>query len=220
MNVDVARGRVALLWFISVLLLAGLACAQAGEVLSPEEATARAQEAIEADTKIDVESDFAIGDEATLTGASFLINIYSEPGGSIAAAQERGVRVTVQRVVARDGNVWYQIEAPTGTGWVSADTLEPISAEEAEGEEAGGETETAGGDGDIVAGDEVYLTAVGFLTNIYDQPGGRLVANQQRGAQVTVLTVREVDGVRWYQIEAPTGQGWVPQENITTEPPQ
>jgi hypothetical protein len=220
MNVDVGRERVAFLWFISLLLLAGLACAQAGEVLSPEEATARVQGAIEADTRTDVESDIAIGDVATLTGSSFLVNIFSEPGGRIIAGQERGARVSVVRVVERDGDVWYQIEAPAGNGWVSARSLEPLPAEEAEDEEAGEETEAAAGDADIVAGDEVYLTAVGFLADIYDQPGGRLIANQERGAQVTVLSVTEEGGVTWYQIDAPTGQGWVPEENITTEPPQ
>ena len=69
-------------------------------------------------------------------------------------------------------------------------------------------------------GDEVYLTGKGFLISLMDAPGSRrMIAGQERGARVEILQASVVDGVLWYFIDAPTGEGWVPEENITNEAP-
>lgn len=69
-------------------------------------------------------------------------------------------------------------------------------------------------------GETVYLTNKSFLVNMMSEPGGnRMIATQQRGAQVNILQATTVDGELWYFIEAPTGKGWVPEENITDEAP-
>lgn len=69
-------------------------------------------------------------------------------------------------------------------------------------------------------GDTVYLTNKSFLVNMMSEPGGnRMIATQQRGAQVEILQASTVDGTLWYFIDAPTGQGWVPEENITDQAP-
>jgi len=69
-------------------------------------------------------------------------------------------------------------------------------------------------------GETVYLTNKSFLVNLMSEPGGnRMIAAQQRGALVDILQATTVDGELWYFINAPTGQGWVPEENITDEAP-
>lgn len=218
------RHRTALLWLIGLLVLVGLACAQSGEILTPEEATRQAAEAENAGSSGSgsgsevVTGDFEVGDSATLLGRSFLVNLYDAPGGKITAGQERGATVTVTAVdLDGDGDVWYKVEAPTGDGWVAADALEAIEgAEAAEGEDSDGEAVLDGPQ----PGDEVYLTARGFLVNLFDGPGSnRIIAGQERGVPVVILTVETVDGVKWYQVEAPTGEGWLPEENISTEAP-
>jgi len=69
-------------------------------------------------------------------------------------------------------------------------------------------------------GDVVYLTNKSFLVSLMSEPGGnRMIAGQERGAQVDILQATTVDGVIWYFIKAPTGEGWVPEDNITAEAP-
>jgi len=69
------------------------------------------------------------------------------------------------------------------------------------------------------AGDTVYLTGR-YLISMMDAPGSnKMIAGQERGVAVTIINSATVDGVIWYQIDAPTGQGWVPESNLTTEAP-
>ncbi len=204
------------LWLLAgLLILAGLACSQAGEILTPAEATARAK-AVEAQNQFTSDDSgaasggaFVVGDTATLIGRSFLVNLYDAPGGRIAAGQERGTVIIILESTTYKNEPWYKIEAPTGEGWVSAANLEPV--EEAVGEE--GTTEGP------QPGDEMYLAGKAFLVNFLDQPGGKIIAGQERGTAIIILQIAQHEGDTWYQIEAPTGQGWVPSENITTEAP-
>ena len=69
-------------------------------------------------------------------------------------------------------------------------------------------------------GDIVYLVNKSFLVSLMDAPGSnKMIAGQERGAQVEILQAANVDGVLWYFIDAPTGKGWVPETNISTEAP-
>lgn len=204
------KGRKALVWMIGVLILASLACSQAGEILTPAEATARAVESAPVFTTGDSSVEggmFEAGDKALLTDRSFLVNLYDTPGGKVSAGQERGAEVTVLEVLTQADTVWYKIEAPTGAAWVPAKNLKALEGE--------AETAVEGPQ----PGDGVYLQGKSFLVNFLDGPGGKIIAGQERGMAVTILQVANVDGVVWYQIDAPAGQGWVPAENITTEAP-
>lgn len=204
------KGRRALILMIGVLILASLACSQAGEILTPAEATARAVEAapVFATGDSSVEGGvFEAGDKAELTDRSFLVNLYDAPGGKVSAGQERGAEVTVLEVSTDVGAIWYKIEAPTGQAWVPAKNLKALEGE--------AETAVTGPQ----PGDGAYLQGKSFLVNFLDVPGGKIIAGQERGMAVTILQVAEVDGAVWYQIDAPAGQGWVPEENITTEEP-
>ena len=69
-------------------------------------------------------------------------------------------------------------------------------------------------------GDTVYLGGKGYLIRLTDKPGGtRMVAGQEKGVQVVILNVTDFEDKKWYLIDAPTGEGWVPEENIVTEEP-
>jgi hypothetical protein len=68
--------------------------------------------------------EFVEGDTVYLTGTAFLINIYELPGSNrFVANQERGVAVIVRGFTFYEGDLWYMVEAPTGTGWVEAQFL-------------------------------------------------------------------------------------------------
>jgi hypothetical protein len=222
MRASQRKGQRGLLWLISLLLVAGLACAQAGEVLTPEEATERARNPVVTNGDSDVEGDYAVGESATLVGEGFLINLLDQPGGRITGGQARGATVTIEQIAeAEDGEIWYRVQSSGSGGWVRGENLEPA---EGEGETAEGDSEdTTGGEGaggaEFQPDDTVYLTGVGFLINLLDQPGGRIVAGQERGATVTVLDSAQQDGVVWYRVRAAGGEGWVSEENVTAEAP-
>lgn len=202
------KTRTALLWLIGLLGLVALACAQSGEIITPEEATRRAEEAAaglgETGGAVD-EAELNVGDQAILGGRGFLVNLLDAPGGKISGGQERGATVEIMESVLHEGEVWYRIAAGTGEGWVAGDNLEPAEPEAPSGPQPG---------------DTVYLTGQGFLINLVEEPGSlRFIANQERGAEVVILEVTQLDGAAWYLVDAPTGEGWVPAENITTEVP-
>jgi hypothetical protein len=74
--------------------------------------------------------------------------------------------------------------------------------------------------GGFQIGEIVYLTNRSFLVSLMDEPGGRrMIAGQERGAQVEILQAVPVDGKLWYFVKAPTGQGWVPEDNVTDQAP-
>lgn len=218
MNVG-AREREVLASLMALLIIAGLACSGAGGMLTPNEATKRARRPEVVSAGAGVEYSFQAGDTALLIGRSLLVDVLSEPGGTTKAAQERGTEVEVTDVVQSEREIWYEIDAPTGNGWVSADNLEDVpSAEPIVGK--AGATGSERSLGEIDSGDTVYLTGIGYLVNLYDMPGGRLVAKLQRGAPLTVTVAKEQDGVTWYQVVTDDSQGWVAEANITSEAPQ
>ena len=205
------KARTTILWLVGLLVLASLACSQAGEILTPEEATARAEAAfgpvIGSDDAVNAE--FKVGDQATLAGKGFLVNLMDEPGGKISGGQERGAEVEVTSSAVYEGEIWYRVKANTGEGWIKAANLEPLEIEE----EAAPATT-------YQAGDEVYLAGKSFLVSLMGEAGGnRMIAGQERGTLVIIIETADVEGVTWYLIDAPTGQGWVPEENLTTEAP-
>jgi hypothetical protein len=146
------NSRKNVLWACAAVLLvlfsASLACERAGEVLTPAEATARAEQAT-------------------------------------ARAREEQI-------------------VPTAT---SKPTTEGSAGEPAEPE------------GPQI-GDVVYLGGTGYLIRLVDKPGGtRMIAGQEKGVEIEILNVTEYEGEKWYLVDAPTGEGWVPAENVLTEAP-
>jgi hypothetical protein len=129
------RTRLPFVIIIAMLVLAGLACAQSGEILTAAEATERAaggppptaeegEEGEAEETQEGPASTFSVGDTVYITGRAFLVNIFDAAGSRrISAGQERGVEVTILQVTDVDGVSWYQIDAPTGTGWLPEENL-------------------------------------------------------------------------------------------------
>ena len=86
------------------------------------------------------------------------------------------------------------LPTPTATAFVSEDSLE--------------------------VGTTVYLTGQGYLINLLEAPGSfRMIAGQERGTEVVISQSTTHEGEIWYLVSAPTGEGWVPEENVTTEIP-
>lgn len=230
------KTRISFFALIASLVIASLACNQAGQVLTPEEATAVARgepvgESSQggAASSGTSEGQFAVDQQVQFVGTGFLIPIMKNPGDNMAFSNAaRGQTATIKGSREVDGEIWYQIESSAGDGWAVADSLAPVEGEEAPGPAAEGEEETpeseeaaAPAEGAFEVGSTAYLAGRAFLLNLMDAPGSRTIkANQQRGEPVTVLEVSVVDGVNWYLIDAPTGEGWVPEENLSAEPPQ
>ena len=78
------NARVAITVLVGLLLMAGLACAQAGEILTPAEATARAQEAAQPARLTstpevpDEGAAFEVGDTVEFIGQSHLVPLYQD----------------------------------------------------------------------------------------------------------------------------------------------
>ncbi|MGA9531481.1 MAG: hypothetical protein WBR18_02085 [Anaerolineales bacterium] len=190
----------------SGLLLSSLAC-ETGQILTPEEATQAAVATGEARVGAAQQAsnpDFEPGDLVTLTGQNFLIGLASEPGDTeMISHVSRGSQGTVKDARDVNGFAWYQVETEAGTGWVNGKFLKP-EATASQGLEIGA---------------TAYLAGKQYLVPIVDVPGSkRMVAGQERGAEVTILDVSVVDGKNWYEIEAPTGKGWVVEDNLSAEP--
>ncbi len=121
-----------LIWLIALLVLVSLACAESGEILSPEEATIAAQEESSFQPSTGgsiVTSGAQIGDEATIIGRGIVINVFNEPGGRISAGEARGIAVEIINIAEFEGELWYQIDGSGAGGWVPADNIEAIESE-------------------------------------------------------------------------------------------
>ena len=196
-----------LVLMIVVLLLASLACQQAGEILTPAEATAR----VEAESQSEAESqesavdaEFATGDKIEFTSPGATVPLYSKAAGrSPFLTVNPGEFAFVRGSTAVDGVIWYRIEGSSGNGWVSAEFVTAPSEEEVVEEPA------------FAAGDMALLQGVGFMISLYDDAGSsKIIAQQERGVEVEILDSTTVGAEIWYQIDAPTGVGWVPESFI------
>jgi hypothetical protein len=204
------RACLVILWVISLLGVASLACSQAGDILTPEEATARVQASKEPKPELESVSGatFQEGDNIKFVGTGYLVPLRKNPGDQVAYSHagrgDTGVILGSREV---EDVIWYQVKGPSGEGWVEVESIELLEGESAATVEG------------LQPGAEVYLVGKGFLINILSEPGGRLVANQERGVLVTIIQVTEHEGEQWYYINAPGGEGWVLEENLTQEQP-
>jgi SH3-like domain-containing protein len=210
------KSRSTLFFIIGLLIITSLACSQAGEILSPEEATARAQVVPEtdADSGGDTSSlGILAGDEAILIGRGFLVNLLDQPGGRITGGQARDSQIVIVDIAVVENETWYKINANGTEGWVKE---ENISVPEGGENEAVEEETTFEGP---QVNDQVFLAGTAFLVNILAEPGGRIVSGDSRGAAVVITDIRDVDGEIWYQIDSAAGSGWVSAENISADAP-
>ena len=196
-----------LVLLIAVLLFASLACQQAGEILTPAEATARAE--AESQTEVEsqetaVDAEFSNGDKVEFTSTGSSVPLFSKAAGRTPFLNVNpGETAFVRESTAVDGVVWYRIEGSSGNGWVSAEFVTAPTEEEVAEEPA------------FAAGDTALLQGVGFMISLYDDAGSsKIIAQQERGVEVEILDSTTVGAEIWYQVDAPTGVGWVPESFI------
>jgi hypothetical protein len=81
----------------------------------------------------------------------------------------------------------------------------------------GGKTNVGG---DVIpVGSKATLVGKAYLISIYKEAGATTILTQQeKGVEVEVQDITQVDGDTWYLIKAPAGQGWVKAENLQAEP--
>lgn len=196
---------------IAAMMLASLAC-ETGQIMTPEEATQAAVETREAELAAageSIEAELGPGDPIELSGNSFLIPIFEEAGSADAVTHvARGDRATVLDAVRFQAEIWYQVETDGGIGWVKETNVESV------GEITGGVQPK------FETGQTVYLQGVQYLIGIMDAPGSTtMAAAQERGVAVTIEEARTFEGEVWYRINAPTGEGWIAETNLTAEEP-
>jgi hypothetical protein len=127
MNKKLAR--FSLILVLLALLIAALACEQAGEIIPDAEATQRAIPSVTPTQDIqDVENaDFEEGDTVAFIGKGYLIPFYANPGDTVVLSHAaRGDEGTVSRAVLFEGEIWYEVESVAGTGWITAEFLEKV----------------------------------------------------------------------------------------------
>jgi hypothetical protein len=194
---------LALILMVAILVLASLACQQAGEVLMPAEATERAENIASgpvAELVTAENAEFFTGDKVELISEGTTIPIYSEPAGRAPYVHaSHGSTGFVRESVDVEGEIWYRVESTAGNGWIHSEYITGSAEEEIAFE----------------VGDEATLTGVGFMVNLYDEAGSqRVIAQQPKGDNVEVVEVAEIGAETWYYIDAPTGEGWVPSFNL------
>ncbi|MFL7813098.1 MAG: hypothetical protein ACK2TT_00840 [Anaerolineales bacterium] len=125
------KNLIYILLALSSLFILSLACSQAGEIITPAEATQRyeaTQSASESGVVGDAEgAEYLEGEEAILVGQGYLVGLYSNPGDESAVSfATRGDQITVEGSELYEGEVWYRVETIAGSGWVQADSLAPM----------------------------------------------------------------------------------------------
>lgn len=122
---------LSILAVVILLFIVSLACNQAGDIITPAEATQRyeaTQSAAVSGVTGDAEgATFLAGTEVSLASREFIINIVRNPGETDAFAYGyRGDGVTVEGSILHDGEIWYLIDTFSGTGWVPESNLAPL----------------------------------------------------------------------------------------------
>ena len=129
-------------------------------------------------------------------------NLACERAGEILTPAEATARAAEATARAREVNV-----APTAT---PAPTSEGGTKEQ----------ETPAAPAGPQVGDTAYLGGKGYLIRLVDKPGGtKMIAGQEKGVEIKIVNLTQYEGKMWYLVDAPTGEGWVPEENISTEKP-
>lgn len=116
---------------LSALFILSLACKQAGEIITPAEATQRyeaTQAAKTGDVVVVAEGAvFKPGDKAVLASEGYLVGMYPEPGGRAPFSYAtRGDEVIIASSVDIDGVIWYQLQSVAGNGWLPESNFEPV----------------------------------------------------------------------------------------------
>lgn len=115
-----------LLLLAIVLILTGIACQYAGEIITSADATQRALPSATPTSDISIESKFREGDTVVVVGGQFgaLVPLYTDPGSNDLGSQVmNNTTVIIDGVRIVDVETWYQIAGMAGEGWIREENL-------------------------------------------------------------------------------------------------
>jgi hypothetical protein len=118
---------------VLTLIITGLACSRAGELITAEEATRRAVPTATTELLSIEGAAFAVNDEAVIVGGSSgaLVPLYGRAGDRFFSSQVlAGTEVVVSAIDRQpDGVFWYEVEGMMGDGWLREGNLAPRAEE-------------------------------------------------------------------------------------------
>lgn len=202
-----------LIFVMMTLLLASLACSKAGQIVSVAEATAIAENIEEVDlfdtSYKNAEGAIFVADDIVRFYAGEdvdMVPVYQDAGDRNPFTEvSTGTNGKVDSSALVDGVVWYKILSSVANGWVTLDGLEDPSD--------GGEAVA------FEVGDTPYLDGISYLVQLFNEPGSLMaLIQQEKGVQIEILEIEELDGTAWYKVDSPAGEGWVTAENLSAEP--
>jgi hypothetical protein len=125
------RNILSLLVAINFLIILSLSCKQAGEIITPAEATQRFEATQAADTGEEVleaeGAEFAVGSMVELASEGHLVGLYKDPSDKNPYTfATRGDEVNVVGSQEIEGDIWYKIESTAGNGWLPSANVEAI----------------------------------------------------------------------------------------------
>jgi uncharacterized protein YgiM (DUF1202 family) len=140
---------------------------------------------------------FASGDRVYVSTDALNLRSDSSLEGEVVSVLYTGDGgVVTDGPVTRDGTVWYQIKAATGTGWSAAQYLGKGAADPA-------------GANQIRIGDRVGVNTDGI--NVRSAPGtsNDMVIIMLAGEEADVIDgPKDADGYTWMKLSSPRGEGW------------
>jgi hypothetical protein len=123
------RNRVLIMAALA-LMLASLACAQAGRVVTDAEATQLAMPTATIEVDVSAEAEYQVGEEAIVVGGSYgaLVPLFANPGANFFSSQILANSPVTILLLGQDsqGRIWYQVEGQAGSGWLLGENLRPV----------------------------------------------------------------------------------------------
>lgn len=70
----------------------------------------------------------------------------------------------------------------------------------------------------FLPGDTATLSSEGHLVGLYKEAGAKnAYTYATKGDEVTITSSLDLEGVFWYRVDSPAGNGWLPETNLETE---
>lgn len=111
------------------LMLASLACQQAGRIVSDAEATQLALPTATIAVDLSAEAVYQVGEDVIVVGGSYgaLVPLFASPGANLFSSQVLANSDVTVLLLGQDaeGTVWYEVEGIAGRGWIREENLKP-----------------------------------------------------------------------------------------------
>jgi hypothetical protein len=115
---------------IGAIVLATMACAQAGQILSDADATQIALPTATPVLELSGQADYQIGEPVVMVGGNFgaLVPLYGQPGANFFTSQIKNgtLAIILELGQAEDGVIWYLVASDAGEGWIWGEHIGPV----------------------------------------------------------------------------------------------